>query len=929
MHPFKKTFFSLVALLLVFSFQISFALADLGLGIDFGGDSGSIKGMPSPTEATNSILDMLGFKIDAIKNMAEQFNVMSNKNDGPNVDLTFAPTPSLIPGQKATALATPGYFANNPKNMYYTWALKTAKCTKDPGSCDYNHSGGKNPYDIEDQKIEAARIQAAGNFNWQEALGKDDPNCSSSFPPAHCSLPSIYETTTFPKPDDGFKAIVGGTDQAGKNMECFVHGIRSGVDIKMLEGCSNDVKDILKSHLFPDTSKMGFIVGDGKLTAKEAEFWRIDPRLNDTSGSGQTDEATIAGLGKMNFSWTYSPGDKLGVAVEGVSVDPTKQEDSSYKTMWAISGNPGAKTSGDSGSGDDRLVYSFSKPGSSYCGGGACTVTVTCGSTVKTHNIPNASARYEEGAGGASFLWKPTSENPPPHLVVLISGDHDESCTVCVTGGECGKFVGRMSEGAEASASVDDLNKAFGDSGLIDPTDNANTKVIENNLAVDNANPQFDATGEGENSDTITFTSNATNNDTRNYTNYSWSMAVATTQDSSDWKTISKTALTGENIALDGIGLNKLRLPLKSLRDVSTVKSADKTFYLRINLKTKENAGGFAKEGAETIMVPVQVSKGKIVLKSSAGTTICSTGAELYSCPVVKNEIVSASLSQYAASKYTFYWTLNEKRLPDSGNTILFPVTAELGNALTLRVDVSNTDTTVAEKTSFSRSFSVTEPAVTTQLTDTESDSIAPVLLGYHVEEYKGQAIDPATKQPTIQKWPDYSKDLFQAVQGKAIQLKAAANTSYAQTGKVTWVVDGVPIEADKTDAASGAYLSDNNTVLNLPIVKAVGESYKVTSIVPYKQDAASTQKLYDKWGISSSVVATADVVKTVTITASDNLNGKAVALDTKKQNKVLASLFSGLPDYIIFLFKIIITSALILFSSGLVMNLSPERKEY
>jgi hypothetical protein len=205
-------------------------------------------------------------------------------------------------------------------------------------------------------------------------------------------------------------------------------------------------------------------------------------------------------------------------------------------------------------------------------------------------------------------------------------------------------------------------------------------------------------------------------------------------------------------------------------------------------------------------------------------------------------------------------------------------------------------------------------------------DDIAPLLLGYYMDNYHGQAIDHSTKQPAIQQWPHYSKDIFQAMAGKIIQLQPQNNTS--DMGKTTWTVDGKTV-LDETEYASDPYLTtvDGTGTLNIPIEKALGTSYKVTSVTPYKLNENTQKVLRDRWHISSKDLPAEDVTKTVTIQVTDKLNATD-AVANLKQNKVLASLFSGLPSYIAFLFKIMVTFALILFSSSLILSFSPKRGE-
>ena len=78
---------------------------------------------------------------------------------------------------------------------------------------------------------------------------------------------------------------------------------------------------------------------DEAFTNIDEEFWKTDPDDPDTGDKGMKDEAIVVGLGQSEFTWTYQPGDQIGVAVEGISFEPTQYEDASYKIMWALPKN--------------------------------------------------------------------------------------------------------------------------------------------------------------------------------------------------------------------------------------------------------------------------------------------------------------------------------------------------------------------------------------------------------------------------------------------------------------------------------------------------------------------------------------------------------------------------------------------------------------
>lgn len=104
--------------------------------------------------------------------------------------------------------------------------------------------------------------------------------------------------------------------------------------------CSRNADDFVSNgcqHLFPQAP--GHALGNDDFGISEERFWQTDPQDPDTADTGYGDEANLVGLGQTEFTWNYEVGDKVGVAVEGVSMIPTKHDNRSYAIMWALPKN--------------------------------------------------------------------------------------------------------------------------------------------------------------------------------------------------------------------------------------------------------------------------------------------------------------------------------------------------------------------------------------------------------------------------------------------------------------------------------------------------------------------------------------------------------------------------------------------------------------
>lgn len=305
----KKTFLSFFFILLILLSPLTLhaQVQDVNVTNDLTGAAGGIM---------YSLLESLGVNTDTLSSAIGTFNVYSQKEFTPQVSLTFSPNNPEV-GNNITATAIPTYFLNDTKNLYFTWFLKSKDCDRtdapsgeEKDKCDFNNDGR---IDIEDYKIKAMRIIANDSFSWTSA----DYSHSDG--------------------DSSFAATFGGEDQKGKPSYCYVEDVGSG----------NAFPIECNTHLFPDASHAN--TGDGDFGRDEEKFWHTDPTSADTAQTGNTDEANVAGVGINNFTWSYNTGDEVGVVVEGIAVDPTKAQDSSYRTMWAAPKGMCYKTTIDEG----------------------------------------------------------------------------------------------------------------------------------------------------------------------------------------------------------------------------------------------------------------------------------------------------------------------------------------------------------------------------------------------------------------------------------------------------------------------------------------------------------------------------------------------------------------------------------------------------
>ncbi len=350
--------------------------------------------IPSVSKVASQIESRYNISADSVRDTMQSFNVSSQKKSVPEVSLFFSSNEPKQ-GEQLTARAIPVYFSNPKEALYYTWYIKRKDCTV--SNCDFNSDGS---YDSRDWRIAAARALVQNGFDSVEAETKYDTDndndgyrarfggsdqtdridhcavydtksgdifelASSSragfgCPPttkAACMVgdsdidPTASDTSSFSviAPDcyaggcvsSGAPSCTDGSPVCGAGIPCCtrVEPIKGLVCIVPLTVCVSSKLDTIENlcrHTFVHPGSDIGTTGDGLFSADEEKFWKTNPRDPSTADNGMKDEANVVGAGADEFTWTYSRGDLVGVAVEGTSVIPTKHNNASFYVMWAF-----------------------------------------------------------------------------------------------------------------------------------------------------------------------------------------------------------------------------------------------------------------------------------------------------------------------------------------------------------------------------------------------------------------------------------------------------------------------------------------------------------------------------------------------------------------------------------------------------------------
>ncbi|MDD5397177.1 MAG: hypothetical protein PHW24_03910 [Candidatus Moranbacteria bacterium] len=679
-----------------------------------------------------------------------------------------------------------------------------------------------------------------------------------------------------PKPDflsNASPLISKDNEKCSTLKDELVNGTKDASGIVLIAGnkkieptCTFNKDANMCKHLFPTVP--GSVSGDGKFTLAEKKFWGADPSKVSTNGSGK-DEENVVGLGVDKFSWMFSPGDQVGVVVEGDSAFPTEHADSSYKRMWA-----------------------FSK--------GVCDALDNIESKSSIKN--ETRSFYLEGPGGLNC--DPLNK---------------QNCS--------GIFTTNI-----------DLNDCL-EENLLDPDADSKSKLAVQ-LNVDPANPINDPSGRG---DTVTVSSTSTNTQDQGGLLYTWSVQKSrdgsiAPVDTTSWLDITndmKSADVNSFTDADILGLGKkdlainMNLPESLVTkgwDQATIDAYNKgggAFYIKVKVKIKGGAvdGSQNAEGSvqirvtgqqnELVVYPVIASNaGMLSLNNSNGITpFCDDKAGKSRCYVTKNEILGITIPKNSKSGTTpFSWTVNGNAiscLPSTstqcagGNVLFFPILGNDGEAVDVVAKGSDKN---GEAIQISRHFVIVPPQVQIIAQDA---NVWPKLLGYY-------------KDLDNNRTPDYSTQVLETNPGKTVTLGAAFYPAWkAGQAGFDWAIDGQIMPQYQ-----------NQNQIQFPVEKMSGESYNIGLVALYSPGSTDQvnnirKALLKNWGISPEDVIEQNDTANIQLNVVDS-SPETVA-SAEKNGSLSASLITHLPEQLMFLFKISLTSVLILLMTGLLFAFIPE----
>lgn len=497
--------------------------------------------------------------------------------------------------------------------------------------------------------------------------------------------------------------------------------------------------------------------------------------------------------------------------------------------------------------------------------------------------------------------------------VTSITDDEDGQKETCI-GGNC-------------------LNDCLADN-LVDPKGDQHSLNVSLSYAPEN--PINDPSGIS--GDEVSVSASIVNAQNRDFINYQWEVySGSSVNPPAGWGSplLKNTLFPEGDGQTSGIGLSTFKFKLNF---------QNPNPYLRVRVTAAEQSNS----GSAEVIIPVTSTSAKIrVFSTDTGSDSplrlikdtfadpgrCDSGISNVLCPVIKNEIVGLQVDSAGDQLRNILWTIDDKPVqpinkdcdystnPDcdmdkatgeATGTAYFPVLKAIGEQYSVNLTA---DTNAGKKISLTKTFKVTDPEVKIlsdfHLYNTDPKKLCdstytacPVLLGNYVD------LDD-------NRWPDYSETSFDGITNSTITL-TPSNAFSAQN--LEWYIDGV-------EATSlGAVVDENTRALSFTAYKQPGESYSISVGGVYTQKSSIKKILNRSFDVRLDEFYEKPVGSSVELRMVESFDGTTSA-QAPLGRKILASLVTDVPAYISFLFRVVLTTLLLLFTSGILMSLSPKRE--
>lgn len=936
--------------------------------------------MPNANDFASDVEKRYDVNTESVKDQSQNMNVNGNKITAPQASIFFTPS-DPEEGQKISARALPVYFATEAKDMYYTWYLQRAKCTRDNSpsqdkrkACDWNNDSKVN---AEDWKIEAARVMAAGGFDANFAsYGADTDN-------------------------DGYKATFGGNSRVGMPNHCYFNDSRTGENYEILSqvssttfsGCTGEGRQAVCMEGIAD-------IGPGEVTADAtggSGGSGGDPGSGGGGGTGGDSNVTgdtfeVTGTNDTVTGYPYCSTSGTIACVNGVPccVADALTATACTQNITGTACTVDREDEGEDGStGNCKHLFpratgyfqsngTFVTTGPHIAGDGdygaaeerAWQTDPTDASTADDGDKDEANV---VGLGQESFSWN-FSRGDKVGVVVegvsMITTKYDDSssmimwgfsknkCNYRDHGGKIGSYQKKIKGYNVTIPTIAfDLNNCLEDN-LVDPLEGGQATGLEVTLNATPNDPVNDSSG-GNIGDVLSVSA-VVNNSAQEVrsTYFDWKVYIskdgtANPTAAGGWENVNSYLIDKKILAqTKGNGLDSISLAL-NIPDADVGKYLQGGVgYLKFQVDAAENfsASGVNRRGKTDIVVKFISTSERIAayivipegaptkLKLDEKKEICSgvvspaekdsgrilrTKLDAKLCRVIKNEIIGLKViyPNDATAFTNFNWTING--LPLVCNASVSPSCSnEAQGGINFFPIIGNVGDV----------FTITVSATRNQDTiGTFSGEARPTLGEKTITLSRAfKIVDPGVSivsADTDQAWPK--------VLGKYVDANGKQYTDYSTMSLQAFAGSTVKLRAEFTPDFLGSYAPpqierswavDNEPVgdgtsneISFATLKEPGDAYNVTLSSVYRPSALIRKALQDIWKIS-----TLDSTEVYFKTETQLEHPEQVDLGKAGQNKYLALLSSYIPAPLLFSIRIFLSVGLIIFVTGFIFALIP-----
>jgi hypothetical protein len=704
-------------------------------------------------------------------------------------------------------------------------------------------------------------------------------------------------------------------------------------------------------------------------------FWRTNPRDPSTADNGQVDAANVWGVGQQEFSWYYHKGDKVGVVVEGISIEATKYEEASMKVMWAYPKNncnvPALLK-------DEKKVwikgYEVIIP-----------MVHSCRTDSDIDTLDDIGDNNGEEENIDSSFW--------------CSGVTDDENTPEDEHAEClrrsFRRIGENTAGFLLDLAINggpcfSIRKCLYDN-LVDPTEGGQSAKLDVRISYSPTNPINDNSHDPDEpdyqGDRLTLNAVATSgsdmprdSDMR----YDWEIYGTTeteipAPDSLSWDMLNRNEL--ELKQMKGPNLGTIKFPLHLEEDYTMLKA-------RVTV-TENIKRGVANEGHAEIVIPI-FSAGKQIkvfrpevnmsnafplsaqpfdpsltpYNNTVSRPICTNRSDLFNCNVVKQDVLGVYMEQPDDGAYqNISWKLDGQPIipisltTDNGSTTCdpsvnptcisdvsggsssvayFPILENPGHKYVLSFSADMVPEEAAEKDDIQkinsiRYFTVSEPYIKILAGRDPGPpyNIPPDGNWKHLGSYIDPTlqVDLATGLPPITE--DYNQSEFEVYPGGQVQLHVETNVPIFDP--LTWIINTDTMVTDQSFALAlgiGIDPAENNSIIQFVAHEEPGYVYNIsTNPLICTQDFEAKRFLHEYYNVGWDDFYEKTVSDTVAVHIIPDERGSALSLKSAPR-KILGAVFTHLPSYLMFLLRLIMTTLLIMFTAWLIIGITPNYPE-